>query len=74
MAGRSEDAIAILVLAAMGLVLIAPLLGRNGAGWWADVTMVAASLAGVAAFALAARATLRASRRPRARAEEEEQQ
>ena len=62
---RSETAIAALVLAAIGLVLLAPLLGRAGAEPWADVAMLSAALAGVAAFLLAARATLRAARQPR---------
>ena len=64
MAARSDVAIALLVLAAAGLILVAPLLGRSGAPGWADVTMIAASIAGIAAFVLAAHATLRAGRRP----------
>lgn len=66
MSDRSELAIVCLVLVAAALVLVAPVLGRWGAASAADGMMAAASAAGVAAFAIAARDTLRAVRRPRA--------
>jgi hypothetical protein len=66
MSDRSELGIVGLVLIAAALVLGAPLLGRWGAASAADGMMAAASAAGVAAFALAARDTMRAARRPRA--------
>jgi hypothetical protein len=59
---RTEVVLAALVAAAAGLILLAPLLGRVGAPGWADVVMVLASVAGVAAFALAAVVTYRAAR------------
>ncbi len=65
---RSELLIVGLVLAAAALVLVAPLLGRSGAPGAADVTMAAATAAGIAAFAVAARETLAAMRRAKARA------
>jgi hypothetical protein len=62
----AEARIAGLSLLAAALVLAAPLAGRGGSPRLADVLMGAAALAGLAAFALAGRATLRASaRRPR---------
>ena len=68
MADRSELLIVGLVLSAAALVLVAPLLGRSGAAGTADVTMATAAAAGIAAFAIAARETLRATRRAKARA------
>lgn len=53
----------VLVLGAVGLVLIAPVLGRAGAATAADGAMLAAALCGVLAFVLAGAATLRAARR-----------
>jgi hypothetical protein len=66
MSDRSELAIVCLVLVAAALVLCAPVLGRWGAASAADGMMAAAAAAGVAAFAIAARDTVRAVRRPRA--------
>ena len=68
MSDQSELTIVCLVLVAAALVLVAPLLGRAGAASAADLTMATAAAAGVAAFAVAARDTLRAMRRVRARA------
>ena len=65
MSDRSELAIVCLVLVAAALALGAPVLGRWGAANAADGMMGAASAAGIAAFALAARDTVRAVRRPR---------
>lgn len=69
---RSDLTLAVLVLAAAACVLAAPVLGRAGHATAADVAMVAAAGCGVASFALAGAATLRAARRsagdaPRAR-------
>jgi hypothetical protein len=50
-------------MAAAGLILVAPVLGRGGAPGWADVVMGLAAGAGVGAFVLAALHTLRAARR-----------
>jgi hypothetical protein len=69
---RIDTAIAALVLAAVGLILIAPVLGRNGATLCADAVMLTGAIAGVGAFALAAVATLRAARRPGAERGKEE--
>jgi hypothetical protein len=60
---RSDTVIALLASAAAALVLAAPLLGRSGWPALADAVMASAALCGVAAFALAGRATLRAARR-----------
>lgn len=68
---RIEVAVALLALAAAALVLVAPLVGRNGAPAVADGLMIAAASAGVASFALAGFATVRAARRPRRREEED---
>jgi hypothetical protein len=65
MADRIESAIICLVLTAIGLVLVAPLLGRYGAAYTADVAMGAAAAAGVGAFVAATLETLRAARRAR---------
>jgi len=67
MSDRSELAIVCLVLLAGALVLGAPLLGRSGATSVADGMMAAAAAAGFAAFLVAARDTLHALRRQRAR-------
>lgn len=72
MSDRTEVVIAILVLAAAGLILLAPLLGRAGAPRWADVTMALAAGAGVSAFVLVAVYTWRAAtRRSEGRKEKE---
>ena len=63
MADRTEVAIVALVMAAVGLILLAPLLGRGGAPGWADVAMALAAGAGVGAFVLAAVHTCRAATR-----------
>ena len=62
-AERTEIVIVALVMAATGLILLAPLLGRVGAAGWADVVMALASGAGVGAFVLMAVVTVRAARR-----------
>jgi hypothetical protein len=62
-AERTEVVIVALVVAAAGLILLAPLLGRAGAPGWADVVMALASGAGVGAFVLVAVVTVRAARR-----------
>ncbi len=62
--GESSDLpLALLVLAASALVLSAPVLGRIGLGTAADLAMLAAAGCGVASFALAGAATVRAARR-----------
>ena len=61
-ADRTEVVIAALVMAAAGLILLAPLLGRVGLPGWADVVMALASGAGVGAFVLVAVVTCRAAR------------
>ena len=58
-------AIVVLVMAAVGLILVAPLLGRSGIPGWADVAMGLASGAGLGAFVLVAVDTCRAAMRPR---------
>jgi len=63
---RSELAIVCLVLVAAALALGAPLVGRWGAATAADLMMATAAAAGLGAFALAARDTVRAARRPSA--------
>jgi hypothetical protein len=62
-AERTEIVIVALVMAATGLILLAPLLGRVGAPGWADVVMALASGAGMGAFVLMAVVTVRAARR-----------
>ena len=63
MSDRTEAAIAVLALAAAGLVMGAPLLGRAGMPLVADAAMASAALCGAAAFVLAGIHTLRAARR-----------
>ena len=63
MSDRAEIAIAVLSLAAAGLVILAPMLGRAELARAADVAMASAALCGVAAFALAGVHSLRAARR-----------
>jgi hypothetical protein len=60
---RSDLALALLVLGAIASILAAPVLGRSGYAGAADLAMGAAAGCGVAAFALAGAATLRAARR-----------
>jgi hypothetical protein len=60
---RADALLIALVLAAAGLVIAAPLLGRYGHPSLADVTMAAAALAGLGAFVLAGVNTVRAARR-----------
>jgi hypothetical protein len=60
---RSETSIVLLVLAAVGAVLAAPLIGRFGAPRLADAAMWLAAGCGVAAFGVAAVSTFRAARR-----------
>ena len=60
---RAETPIALLALAAAVLVLFAPVAGRSGSPRLADLLMASAALAGLASFALAGVATLRAARR-----------
>ena len=67
MADRTEMMVVALVMAAVGLILLAPLLGRNGAPGWADAAMILASGAGLGAFAVVAVHTCRAARRRGAR-------
>jgi hypothetical protein len=62
-ADRTDVAIVTLVMAAAGLILLAPLLGRLGAPGWADTVMVLAAGAGVCAFVLVAVYTFCAARR-----------
>jgi len=62
-ADRSEASIVVLVLAAAGLVLAAPVIGRLGAAALADAAMALAAGCGVAAFGVACASTLRAVRR-----------
>jgi hypothetical protein len=64
-ADRTEVAIVVLVMAAAGLILVAPLLGRSGIPGWADVAMGLASGAGIGAFVLVAVHTCRAAMRRR---------
>jgi hypothetical protein len=61
---RSEVAVVALVMAAAGLILLAPLLGRSGSPGWADVVMGLAAAAGLAAFLVVAVQTCRAALRP----------
>jgi hypothetical protein len=60
---RSETSIILLVLAAVGAVLVAPLIGRFGAPRLADAAMWLAAGCGLAAFVVAAVSTFRAARR-----------
>jgi hypothetical protein len=62
---RTEVAIVVLVMAAAGFILVAPLLGRGGLPGWADVAMGLASGAGIGAFVLVAVHTCRAASRRR---------
>jgi hypothetical protein len=71
MADRTEIAVVALVMAAAGLILLAPLLGRYGASGWANVVMTLAAGAGVGAFAVVAVHTFRAASRRRARGPED---
>ena len=64
---RTETAIAALALAAAGLVLGAPRLGRLGLPGLADLAMASAAACGLAAFAAAADHSVRAVRRAGAR-------
>jgi hypothetical protein len=63
MRNRLETAITCLVLAAIGLVLAAPLLGRYGAPVAANVAVGLAAASGVGAFLATALDTLRAARK-----------
>ncbi|HXH13489.1 MAG TPA: hypothetical protein VNP04_27415 [Alphaproteobacteria bacterium] len=63
MSDRVEMAIVALVMAAAGLILVAPVLGRSGAPAWADIVMLLAVGAGMSAFVLVAIFTFRAARR-----------
>jgi hypothetical protein len=60
---RLESAIVCLVLAAVGLVLMAPLLGRYGSPVAADVAVGLAAASGFGAFFASAYDTLRATRK-----------
>jgi hypothetical protein len=62
MSDRLEMAIIVLVMAAAGLILVAPVVGRGGAPGWADALMGLAAGAGVGAFVLVAVHTCRAAR------------
>ena len=72
MADRTEIAIVVLVMAAGGLILLAPLLGRGGVPGWADAAMGLAAGAGFGAFVLAAVHTFRAATRRGKRGKEAE--
>lgn len=63
MAVGSDLPLAGCALAAAGLVLAAPVLGRAGHPEAADLAMLAAAACGVASFVLAGVATVRAARR-----------
>ena len=54
MAKDSDVSLAVLALLATALVLLAPILGRAGFPFAADVVMAAAAASGVGAFLLAA--------------------
>ena len=71
MADRTEITVVALVMAAAGMILLAPLLGRYGAPGWADVVMLLAAGAGIGAFAVAAVHTFRAAPRRPARGPED---
>jgi hypothetical protein len=60
---RTETAIALLVLAAAGLAIGAPLLGRLDLPRLADAAMAGAALCGLTAFAVAGLHTIHAARR-----------
>ncbi len=62
-AEHGDATIAVLVLAAAGSVLAAPVLGRLGAPLLAEVAMWVAAGSGAAAFTVAGVATFRAARR-----------
>lgn len=68
---RTDAWIMGLVLAASGLVMLAPLLGRWGAAEIANATMLVAAGCGLAAYAAAAVHMVRAARRARPPHEEE---
>jgi hypothetical protein len=70
-AARSDAWLAALVLSAAALVLAAPVVGRAGHPRAADAAMLLAAGCGLAAFAWAALATLRAARRGERRDSEE---
>lgn len=63
MAGHSELPLVASVLAAAGLVLAAPVIGRAGHPVAADLAMAAAATCGLGSFVLAGVATWRAARR-----------
>lgn len=71
---RTEVWIVGLVLAASGLVMVAPLLGRWGAPGLATAAMLAATGCGLGAFGAAGVHTVRAARRARPAAEETERE
>jgi hypothetical protein len=60
---RAETTIAVLAMAAAGLVIAAPMLGRLGLPHLADLAMASAALCGLAAFAAAGLHTFHAARR-----------
>jgi hypothetical protein len=72
MTDRTEVAIVALVMAAVGLILLAPLLGRGGVPGWADAVMGLAAGAGFGAFVVAAVHTFRAATRRGERGKETE--
>jgi hypothetical protein len=59
---RAEVAIVALVLLAAGGVLLAPVVGRQGAEGLANLIAAGAALCGLAAFGAAGAVTLRAAR------------
>jgi hypothetical protein len=61
--GLADLVLAVLVLGAVASVLAAPVLGRSGHPGAADLAMLLAAGCGVASFALAGAATVRAARR-----------
>jgi hypothetical protein len=63
MSDRTEVVIVALVILAAASIMLAPLLGRGGAGLWADAAMLLASGAGLGAFIVAAVHTCCAVRR-----------
>lgn len=73
MTDHGEAAVVVLVLAAAGSVLAAPVLGRLGAPALAEAAMWVAAGCGVAAFGVAGVATLRAARRDGSRRVREEE-
>jgi hypothetical protein len=64
---RLESAIVCLVLAAVGLVMVAPLLGQYGAPVAANAAVGLGAASGVGAFFATAYDTFRAARRARER-------